>query len=652
MVGLNIGEEYLAYYMRLSVEDKDKKRTIDESDSIINQRALLRHYVEENPDLAEMKSVEFTDDGESGMNYERSAFKMLIDEVKKGTIKAIIVKDLSRFGRGYIDAADYLEQIFPFLGVRFISVNDFYDSKKHKYGTAGMIDVGFKQIMHQYYSVSLSQKITYAHNQLSKNGKYHASYAFYGYIKSDEKYKLIIDEETAAIVRFIFDSALRGKRKSDIAVELNNMGVPTPLQALIKHHKTVKTWREKSNRQIWNVGMIYRILKEERYTGAYIYGKTCVESVGSKKVIKKPKEEWIIVPDIFPVIIPKDIFDKVNPNTTLKALPKKNEDTPRMFYNVFCGYCGMFLNYNHFNNSYYVCQQYKDGVTVACKDNRVYEKDLMVLTLQAIKEEALKIKKSAKAIKRVNYKGGKTNQIKALQLKLKAIPSKKEKLFTALISGEITDEENAEQFSLLEQEESKIKAEITALQNTAEIRDYKTETKALIDIVLDAKIITEEMIKLFVKNIRVFANDRIEIIITLNPLNGQDEQITKVYPFAEIKGNRVWIYYRNWYKPEKLQEQRNVLVDYANSKSWKIIGESGDYHSKSRKLFKEITERAKNREFDILLVEDIIRFSKNPNELEEALETMRKYKVRVVAAVGTPYSTFLNPELYNEVNKQ
>lgn len=138
----------------------------------------------------------------------------------------------------------------------------------------------------------------------------------------------------------------------------------------------------------------------------------------------------------------------------------------------------------------------------------------------------------------------------------------------------------------------------------------------------------------------------------MNPLNGQDEQITKVYPFAEIKGNRVWIYYRNWYKPEKLQEQRNVLVDYANSKSWKIIGESGDYHSKSRKLFKEITERAKNREFDILLVEDIIRFSKNPNELEEALETMRKYKVRVVAAVGTPYSTFLNPELYNEVNKQ
>lgn len=130
MVGLNIGEEYLAYYMRLSVEDKDKKRTIDESDSIINQRALLRHYVEENPDLAEMKSVEFTDDGESGMNYERSAFKMLIDEVKKGTIKAIIVKDLSRFGRGYIDAADYLEQIFPFLGVRFISVNDFYDRQK------------------------------------------------------------------------------------------------------------------------------------------------------------------------------------------------------------------------------------------------------------------------------------------------------------------------------------------------------------------------------------------------------------------------------------------------------------------------------------------------------------------------------------------
>ncbi len=652
MVGLNIGDNVLAYYMRLSVEDKDTKNTPDESDSIINQRALLRHYVCENSDLAEMKSVEFVDDGKSGMNYDRSAFKMLMNEVKKGTVKAIIVKDLSRFGRGYIDAADYLEQIFPFLGVRFISVNDFYDSKKHKYGTAGMIDVGFKQIMHQYYSVSLSQKVTYAHNQLAEKGKFHASYAFYGYMKSDEKYKLIIDEEAAKIVRFIFDSAINGKKKSDIAVELNNMGVPTPLQVLLKHHKTVKTWREKANRQVWNASMIYKILKDERYTGVYIYGKSRVASVGSKNMVKRPKEEWTVVPDIFPVIIPKEIFDKANPSTTHKAPPKKSKNTPRMFYNVSCGYCGMSLNYNHPNNAYYVCQQYKDGVTVACKDNRVYEKDLMVLTLQAIKEEALKIKKNIEAVKKANYKGSKANQLRALQLKLNAIPSKKEKLFAAFISGKITEDENAEQFSLLEQEERKLRDEITALQNTTEIKDNESETKAFIDTVLETKVITAEMIKMFVKDIRVFANDRTEIVINLKPINGQYSLITKVFPFPKLRVKRVWLYYRNWYKPDQLQVQRNVLVDYANSKGWEIVGECGDYRSESRRFFKEITERAKNREFDILLVEDIIRFSKNPKELQDVLKTMRKYKIRIVAAVGTPYSTFLSPKLYKEVNKQ
>ena len=148
----------LAKYIRLSLEDGD----IDfagkaESNSVVNQRRLLDGYIETHEDLRNMPVMEFVDDGKSGTNFQRSGFQSLMDEIKRGKVKAVIVKDFSRFGRSYIEVSDYLEQIFPFLGVRFISVNDRYDSKQYSYGSAGMIDVGFKQIMHQYYSISLSQ---------------------------------------------------------------------------------------------------------------------------------------------------------------------------------------------------------------------------------------------------------------------------------------------------------------------------------------------------------------------------------------------------------------------------------------------------------------------------------------------------------------
>ena len=649
MHGINDNKNLLAYYIRLSVEDRNKANKTDESDSVANQRMLLQKYVEEHLDLKEMQSVEFVDDGESGMIYERSAFQKLMDEVKKGTVKAIIVKDYSRFGRGYIDASDYLEQIFPFLGVRFISVNDNYDSHRYKYGSAGMIDVGFKQIMHQYYSVSLSQKILYAHNQLAEKGKFHASYAFYGYIKSAEKYKLEIDEESAKTIRYIFNAALQGKKTAQIAVELNKMGVPTPLQVLREHHKTVKGWQEKASRYIWNSPMVRNVLREERYTGTYIFGKTRVDRIGGKKMIHKPREEWTIVPDVFPVIIPKEVFDKVNGKSDRKPNTKSKAPTPRMFYNIICGYCGMSLTYHHSENSYYNCQEYKNGVTLSCKGNRAYESDLIVLTLQAIREETRRLQQQIQTAKKTAYKGSKTNKIKALQLKLNAIQSKKERLFKQLLSGEITKEQNAVIYDKLEQEERALTEQLKALQNTSAIESNETETLTFLQSLTDRKTLDEKTIKLFVKQIRVFMNDRIEIDLTLKPMNGQEQVITKTYAVPEIKGKRVWLYYRTWYREERLKEQRNTLIKYAADKGWDIIGECGDFRSNSKQLFERIKSIAESKAFDILLVENINCISQDQREVAEAIKVMRKNKVRIVATTGTPYYTFLDLNLYDEV---
>lgn len=585
MYGINNYQNCLAYYIRLSVEDRNKTNKSDESNSITNQRALLQKYVDERPDLKALHSIEFIDDGESGMNYDRSAFQRLMEEVKKGTVKTIIVKDYSRFGRGYIDASDYLEQIFPFLGVRFISVNDGYDSHRYKYGSAGMIDVGFKQIMHQYYSVTLSQKVLYAHNQLTEKGKFHASYAPYGYVKSSEKYKLEIDEESARIVRYIFQSAFDGKSNKEIAVVLNEIGAITPLQSLRKHNETVKNWREKASRYIWNSNMITNILNDERYTGKYIYGKTRVAQIGSKKQIATPKEEWLVIPNVFPVIIPQEIFDAVKskPERQHRQTARLDKESSRLFYNVVCGYCGISLSFYNTKNPYYMCNDYKNGVTVGCKCNRVYESDLLVLTLMAIKEETRKFQAQIRVAEKAVHKNSRANKIRSLQLKLNSIPSKKEKLFKQLLLGDISKEENATMFEKLIREENTLTEEISALQSTSEVATAETETREFLESILNRTTLDRKTVKLFVKEIRVYMNDRIEITITLKPLNGQEQFVTKTYTVPSIEGNRVWIYYRTWYREEKLKAQRNMLFQYAYEKEWTVVGECGDFHSDAKK---------------------------------------------------------------------
>ena len=651
MHAINNYQNLLAYYIRLSVEDRNKANKSDESDSIANQRALLQRYVDEHPDLKALNSVEFVDDGESGMNYERSAFQRLMEEVKKGTVKTIIVKDYSRFGRGYIDASDYLEQIFPFLGVRFISVNDGYDSHRYKYGSAGMIDVGFKQIMHQYYSVTLSQKVLYAHNQLAEKGKFHASYAPYGYVKSSEKYKLEIDEETAEIVRYIFKSAFDGKNNKEIAITLNEMGAITPLQALRKHNKTVKNWREKASRYIWNSNMITNILKDERYTGKYIYGKTRVAQIGSKKQIATPKEEWIVIPNVFPVIIPQEIFDAVNnsPERKRQQTPRPTKESPRYFFNVVCGYCGMSLSFYNVKNPYYMCNEYKNGVTIGCKCNRVYESDLLVLTLMAIKEEAKKFQEQIQLAKKTTRKNSRANKLKSLQIKLNSIPAKKEKLFNQLLSGEITKEQNEVLYNKLAETENALKDEISALQSTSETVNTETETQVFLESLLNRTSLDRKTIRLFVKKIKVYMNDRVEITITLKPLNGQEQVITKTYTIPSVNGKRVWIYYRTWYREEKLKEQRKMLFQYATDNEWDIVGECGDYHSDAKKHFRKVVSAAENGEMDILLVENLNWISQNKTELYQAIEAMRKNNVSIVVTTGTPYYTFLDLNLYDEV---
>jgi DNA invertase Pin-like site-specific DNA recombinase len=214
-----VSKWFIGKYIRLSQEDRDlmKKESKTESESISHQKALIQSYIDADKELQDAEQSEFFDDGYSGTNFDRPSFERLMERIKKGEINCVIVKDFSRFGRNYIELGDYLERIFPFLGVRFISINDHYDSRDYK-GTTGGLDVVMKNIVYDYYSKDLSVKVKTAKYQKMKQGQYLGGHVPYGLMKDpQDKHKLIIDEEAAAVVREIFDMAIAGMRLIDMA---------------------------------------------------------------------------------------------------------------------------------------------------------------------------------------------------------------------------------------------------------------------------------------------------------------------------------------------------------------------------------------------------------------------------------------------------
>jgi DNA invertase Pin-like site-specific DNA recombinase len=222
-------KQQVAIYLRLSLEDVDLRtnKAKDESNSISAQRQLIERHLDQNPELRDLPRLEFCDDGYSGTNFDRPQFSKMIELVKKGEISCIVVKDLSRFGRDYIEVGDYLEHIFPFLGIRVKAINDHYDSKKHSGTTIGM-DIAFKNLIYDYYSKDLSKKVRSSMGMKQKQGKY-VNCVLYGYKRSpSEKHQMVIDEVTAPIVRRVFMEIIAGRTATEVAKGLNEDGIPTP----------------------------------------------------------------------------------------------------------------------------------------------------------------------------------------------------------------------------------------------------------------------------------------------------------------------------------------------------------------------------------------------------------------------------------------
>lgn len=330
-------------YIRLSQADQDlmKKENKTESESISHQRDLIQRYINSHADLKNCEVREFYDDGYSGTNFKRPSFERLLEQIKKGEIGCVIVKDFSRFGRDYIELGDYLERIFPFLGVRFISVNDGYDSNDYK-GTTGGLDVVLKNIVYDFYSKDLSVKVTTAKRAKMKRGEYIGGHVPYGLLRDPaDKHKLIIDPEAAAVVREIFDMAIEGKKLVEIARHLNEKGIETPARYFQRKNPKNNNYRNTSAVDCWNDNSVRRLLKQEMYYGAVVQHKREGIGVGWKQSVGVPKEEQIIVEGMHPGVVTKAEFRKAQEIFHKRGPVKRVVDKGYpLWRKVKCGNCG------------------------------------------------------------------------------------------------------------------------------------------------------------------------------------------------------------------------------------------------------------------------------------------------------------------------
>lgn len=382
-------------YIRLSQADRDlmKKENKPESESISNQKSLIQNYINDDAELCGSEQYEFFDDGYSGTNFERPSFERLLEKIKKGEINCVIVKDFSRFGRNYIELGDYLERIFPFLGVRFISINDHYDSADYK-GTTGGLDVVMKNIVYDYYSKDLSVKVKTAKYQKMKQGKYLGGHVPYGLMKDpDDKHKLVIDPEAAAVVREIFDMALQGMRLVDIERVLNERGMETPAAYYRRKHPESRKFANASVKSSWNYNNLSKILQQEMYYGAVVGHKRSAVCVGGKHTAAVPKEEQFIVEGAHEGIVTKEEFLKVQ-EIFCKTGGRKQGSLGNypLYRKVRCGTCGRAMIYKQYSfrgieYRYFGCTYAKEQVGEnGCCKKYIKETDLNAIVWSVVRQ--------------------------------------------------------------------------------------------------------------------------------------------------------------------------------------------------------------------------------------------------------------------------
>ena len=291
-------------YLRLSKKDGDNDEEGKlESDSISNQRYIIQDYLSENPDIEIVE--EYIDDGYSGLNFNRPGFMKMIEDIRTGKVNCVIVKDLSRFGRNYLEAGNYLDIFFPIMNVRFIAINDNIDSYLYP-SSLNNISASFKNVMNEEYSRDISNKIRSTFVAKRESGEYICGFPLYGYVRDPNEHgKLLLDNEAAAVVKQIFEWFSEGYSYRGITFRLNELGIPSP-----NKYKSLKysNYRRSRSSGLWTIPTIKGILSNQMYTGDLVQGKYEKINHKVKKIRRLNEDRWVIIEAHHEAIVDKELF--------------------------------------------------------------------------------------------------------------------------------------------------------------------------------------------------------------------------------------------------------------------------------------------------------------------------------------------------------
>lgn len=508
-------EKITALYGRLSDDDG-----VDmESNSISNQRTILQDYAKKNGYL---HPVFFYDDGVSGTTFERSGFKEMEAMIEAGKVSTIIVKDLSRFGRNYLEVGRYLEIVYPTLGVKFIAIQENVDTLA---GT-GTEMMPFHNIFNEWYASQTSKKIRAVWAMKAANGKRIGSTVPYGYVKDKENREIWhIDESAAAVVRHIFALCLSGMGPLQIAKQLEREQILTPTAYFISVGRDTRNPMPASP-YLWSDSSVDNILANRQYTGCAVNFKSTSVSYKVHKTVYKPEEEWQIIPNMQEPIIDENTWLRVQELRKNKRRPTATGRKSLFSGLIFCPDCGAKL---HFcaakslrpNQEFYRCANYKDG-RGRCKIHYIRNVVLEQIVQTAVSDLAdfvrnyeavflYMLSRKTEAEKKTELSAMR-QRLTAAQNRISEIDRVISRLYEDNILGKISDERFSKMSAGYESEQKALEAEVAEIE-----QKLKDADKAGVDLRMllkglreftEVKELTPELVNTLIQRIEVHNSDR------------------------------------------------------------------------------------------------------------------------------------------------
>ena len=520
-----------AAYVRLSVEDDESQ------DSIETQIALVRNYIESQPDLKYVDT--YADNGYTGTNFDRPAFTQLMEDVRKKKIKCIVVKDLSRFGRNYTEAGYYIETIFPFLGVRMIAITDHFDSDRGDEAN-GMI-VPIKNIVNSMYAKDISKKVFAAHQSAMERGTPILGKAPYGYILNHKTGDYEVDPVAAFYVKLIFYWKLQGISVGEIANRLNAIDAPTPRKRMEQLGMMKKEVRGE-----WSTSSITKMFEHEEYIGNLVVNKTKQALYMGEKKRNTDRSEWVIFENHHEAIIAKDDFEKCRyefDNNAKKKAEKKEiaKEIAARFPNhfegiIYCGNCGQYLHYDRRPHGYtlekkhnfYICS----GSTLqgkSCGKINMNEKLLQMIVMRQINQYLMQLVDGDKILKECENASDRTTVLGKINADIisknaliQEISDKRRKLYMDFTAQKISIKEYKDLRGEMNQTYDALNEELETLLKEKDsfgqkIEEYHNTIQSLCNF-HGIEGFDPDLVKALVERIDVFPDKKIQITYKVRDL--------------------------------------------------------------------------------------------------------------------------------------